>query len=309
MNRALRNDPSDPNPEKDRQLAFDVRHGVARLFCGPPAINLFSAPAAIKLEHLTYLRLTLVSLLDISTVTSSIPKNVAAQLQHLDLKYMEDSSTRNSFPSGRRVDGTDEVDSDLERAHWDRNLMKLARETIQRCLNLRSLGIKGARHFDWSPLEWKSATNGLKNIYIDRGIISQRVLSDFLYPSHDLPDYPASSIETVYFSNVRLNDGTWANVFKTLLRFSSLRYIHLCDLTYSRKGSSWRHRRPQNRFIGNSSVLWSLNKQDMQELRELVKAVRGRGGCVSFYHQIWASSLEEVKEVLDDDEYEYESSS
>ena len=187
--------------------------------------------------------------------------------------------------------------------------MELPRETIQRCLNLKSLGIKGARHFDWSSFQWKSATNGLKNIYIDHGIISQRVLSDFLYTSLELPDHPASSIETVYFSNVRLNDGTWATVFKTLLQFSSLRYIHLCDLTYSRNGSAWRHRRPQVCFIGKSSVLWSRNKQDKQELRELVKAVRGRGGCVSFYHQIWASSLEEVKEVLDDDEYEYKSSS
>ena len=130
-------------------------------------VSIFSSPR-VHLPLLTYLGLTLLSAYDIETVGACIQDDMAMQLRHLFLEYIDDTG-----PGGDRAYEFDARYNDDEHSspHYS-NLQKHfpnmdnmdgIRSLVSRCRNLESLGLRGTQCCNLKSLIWRPIKDGLKS--------------------------------------------------------------------------------------------------------------------------------------------------
>jgi hypothetical protein len=281
-------------PKLNLQVLQSLRNGI---------VNVFSLPDN-GLQCLTYLRLELPCAYDFSVIAENISDTMALGLRHLYLEYVDGTGpggdlqyTRSADPYGpERDDGSAGYPySNLQRKHPNVLYMAHICALVQRCRNLESWGFEGTQCLELSTLEWQPAGAGLKVVDITRATTTCEKLLQLFKSA----DGNVSRLEAVQLKDVRLLDGTWADVFKGLGKCADgLKYFYVYNLVYAKEwegGESAHLASHNNRPWENISVLWSESHADHVGLCEVLKQVKLRGGRMSGVME------EHIRETEDDD--------
>jgi hypothetical protein len=294
----LEDDEDDENIDWERhglKLNLDalqgLRNGIA---------NVFSRPDN-GLQSLTYLRLKLPCAYDLSVIAEHISDAMALRLRHLYLEYVDGTGPGGDLAYTRSRDTYDENDdgsaeypySNLQRKYPNVEYMSHVCALVQRCRNLESWGFKGTQCLNISTLEWQPAGAGLKVVGVSRATTTCEKLLQLFKSADGTP----SRLEAVELQNIKLLDGTWADVFKGIEKcVDGLKYIHVYNLVYAagwEGGESAHLARHNNRPWEDYSVLWSESHADDVALYEVLKQVRSRGGKISEHME---SHIQETEE-------------
>ena len=273
-------------PVYDLELLHQMRIGLA---------NIVSC-VDNNLEFLTYLRLTLPCAYDFAIIGGRISDAMASRLRHLYLEYIDGTGPGGDLYYTRSWQGDEDSDGDedypysnLQRKFPNLEYMKDVCRLVQRCRNLESWGFAGTQCLQLSTLEWQPADEGLKTIYIRRATTTCEKLLQLLVSS----DGSSSDLRAFEIDEVRLLDGTWADIFKALSDCAALRYIHVHNLVYAREGTSAHLAERNGRPWENYNYMWTEHEEDKERLYALVMQVQERGGGASSEMKVFVEDWEE----------------
>ena len=267
-----------------------VRTNIARAFSSP----------RIHLPLLTHLRLTLPSVYDLATIGAHISDDVAMQLQHLYLEYIDGTGPWGDILYSRDRIGEWEEGGDNE-YHPYSNLQQCFPNTdymghlcafISRCHNLKSLDLRGTQCMDLDALVWRPTNTGLEKLYLSRATMTASILVSLLSPCAS--GSATSSIVDLKLLRVEVADGTWATVFEHLLPSPSLELLYVDDACYDRNRKSAHLATDERLMWDECRVIWSEEEQDLRSLRDLARMVAARGGDVGWI-------LDELENEMNDD--------
>jgi len=201
--------------------------------------SIFSSPR-VHLTLLTYLRLTLPSAYDIATIGACIRDDMAMQLRHLFLEYIDGTG-----PGGDRAYDFDErsindehgspLYSNLQTRFPNTDYMDGICTLVSRCRNLESLGLKGTQYCNLESLVWRPTKDGLRNLYIDRVRTPSLVLLALLSPSTGISESSSTSrIVSVDLSDVDLHGSAWSTIYDHLGSSPLLAYVDVKDIPIGR---------------------------------------------------------------------------
>jgi hypothetical protein len=225
---------------------------------------------------------------DLATIGANISDDVAMQLQHLYLEYIDGTGQGRDISYTEDVLGSFDDDGNNDQ-HVYSNLQKRFPNTehmkdlcafISRCHNLKPLSLSGTRCLDLDSLIWQPTSTGLENLHIDRGAVTASTLLSLLSPSASAPA-STPNIATFTIFNTQLEDGTWSTVFEHLMLSPSLVYIYVYEIFYNKYGKSAQYHSHNCRPWEDCSVLWTDNEQDKRSLGALAQLVQERGGDAS----------------------------
>ena len=226
----------DQRDDEDYGLKLDldflqlIRSNIASIFSSP----------RVHLPLLTYLRLTLPSAYDIAIIGACIQDDMAMQLRHLFLEYIDGTG-----PFGDRAYDLDErsvnddhgtpLYSNLQTRFPNTDYMDGICTLVSRCRNLESLGLKGTQYCNLESLMWRPTGDGLKTLYIHRARTPSSVLLALLSPSTSIPESSSSSrIVSVELSDVDLHGSAWGTIFDHLGYSPLLAYFDVKDILTGR---------------------------------------------------------------------------
>ena len=201
--------------------------------------SIFSSPR-VHLTLLTYLRLTLPSAYDIATIGACIRDDMAMQLRHLFLEYIDGTG-----PGGDRAYDFDErsindehgspLYSNLQTRFPNTDYMNGICTLVSRCRNLESLGLRGTQYCNLESLVWRPTKDGLRNLYIDRVRTPSLVLLALLSPSTGISESSSTSrIVSVDLSDVDLHGSAWSTIYDHLGSSPLLAYVDVKDIPIGR---------------------------------------------------------------------------
>jgi hypothetical protein len=272
-------------PLLDLELLSRVRNSIA---------NVFSCPSN-NLEFLTYLRLTLPCAFDFATIGAHISTASAMRLRHLYLEYIDGTGPGGDLYYTRSWEGEEDLDGDedypysnLQRRVPNVSYARAVCDLMQRCQNLESFGFAGTQCLDFRSLDWRPKKDGLRNLYISRALMTVNSILQLLSSL----DTDISKITAFQIEDVRLLDGTWAQIWEHLLKCSSLRYLHIYNLVYDREGESYHLHEHNNRPWENVTEIWSKHEPDKKRLGDLARKVEEQGGSVSNVMQVFENDYE-----------------
>ena len=225
----------DQRDDEDYGLKLDldflqlIRSNIASIFSSP----------RVHLPLLTYLRLTLPSAYDIATIGACIRDEMAMQLRHLFLEFIDGTG-----PGGDRAYDFDErsindehgspLYSNLQTRFPNTDYMDGICTLVSRCRNLESLGLKGTQYCNLESLVWRP-TKGLKSLYLHRTRTPSSVVLALLSPSTGISESSSTSrIVSVEFSDVDLHGSAWSTIFDHLGSSPLLAYVDVKDIPIGR---------------------------------------------------------------------------
>ncbi|KAH6882813.1 hypothetical protein BKA58DRAFT_434574 [Alternaria rosae] len=201
--------------------------------------SIFSSPR-VHLPLLTHLQLTLPSAYDIAIIGACIQNDMAMQLRHLFLEYIDGTG-----PGGDRAYEFDTRYNDDEHSgpHYSNfqkhfpntDNMDGIRSFVSRCRNLESLGLRSTQCCNLKSLIWRPIKDGLKSLYINRAITTSSALLSFLSLSTGISESESTSkIVSVELVDVGLQDTAWSSIFDYLGSSALLSYVDVKDVVMER---------------------------------------------------------------------------
>lgn len=199
------------------ELLERVRESVAGMFrC---------APGGKSLTNLTYLKLTLPCAYDFVAVEENLPDEVAGQLRHVYLEYIdgtgEGGNAKDQHPSLHAPL------SNIQDLYPNDEHQSVLWKIVSRCNSLYSLGLAGTQRIEPPTSSWSGP--GLKNVYMQRVAMH----------SEQLVKMMAREAEAVDFGDVKLVSGSWEEVFSALLCSERLINLSIKNLTYDEDGEQF----------------------------------------------------------------------
>ena len=199
------------------ELLERVRESVAGMFrC---------APEKKSLTNLTYLKLTLPCAYDFVAVEENLPDEVARQLRHVYLEYIdgtgEGGNAKDQHPSLHAPL------SNIQDLYPNDEHKSVLWKIVSRCTSLCSLGLAGTQRIEPPTSSWSGP--GLNNVYLQRVAMQ----------SEQLVNMMAREVEAVDFGDVKLVSGSWEEVFSALLGSERLINLSVKNLTYDEDGEQF----------------------------------------------------------------------
>lgn len=235
-------------------------------------------------EHLTDIRLILPCAYDFKDIGDALSDEKLGRLRHLYLEFIDGTgpggTTSQLVYYDEDSDGDGEVEfSNLQELWPNDGHVSNVCDIVNRCSNLESLGLCGTQYIDGDLLKWTPLTGGgLINLYLERVKISYPTLLRLLSPAAHSPlrDSPLYSMS---LQEIHLRSGTWADIFKHLMRYPSLSYLDPMNLAYERYGESSHLKEYSGRMFETGNNIWFYNADDEILLKGLMyKLVRKAGG-------------------------------
>ncbi|KAF7556917.1 hypothetical protein G7Z17_g1083 [Cylindrodendrum hubeiense] len=261
-------------------------------------------------QHLVQLHLRLPCTRDVERFTNTMSSDARGRLRTLRISIVDETGQ----------DGNDEIEnvsdpgeegvangaslydgippSNLQAEFPNREHQDGLWEFVASCSNLESLSIQATHFLDLDQLKWLKSpqSRGLRFLSLNRIWTSISSMIELLRPHPEYTASPQVRSIALYKVKVHTNGGNWSELFSYLKNdCPDLACCEAEQLTYFSEHPNFQW---NNRIWENYNAIWTEQKEDWDELRDMARSLIRKAGGKEFYPQ------QCVELIFDDDDEE-----